>query len=143
MTQTSVAPIKQALVAKMRGDTAIAAAATGGFHQGFAPLRTKYPFVAHSLVSAPRSRTFGSATGQDLSIMAVYDISVWSENSVEAENLDMLIANLLDNQPLAVSGQSTLIVLRVADLESEDIGEEGKKVYSVGGSYMVMTDQTI
>jgi hypothetical protein len=142
MARSTTAKIKQALVAKMRGDTPIKTAAKGGFHQGFAPLNTKYPFVAHSLVTAPSSRTWGGSS-KDLVIQAVYDIEVWGTDSVEAENLDMLIAELFDEQTLSVDGQSTLIVRRVADLESEDIGEEGQKVYQVGGTYIVWTDQSV
>ena len=140
---STTAKIKQALVAKMRADNPIKTAAVGGFHQGFAPLNTKYPFVAHNLVGAPRTRTWGPATGRDLVIEAAYDIAVWSDDSVGAENLDMLIADLLDEQSLTVDGQSTLIVRRVADLESEDFGEEGQKIYRVGGTYMIWTDQSI
>lgn len=139
----TTALIKQALVAKMRGDTAIKTAAKGGFHQGFAPYNTAYPYVAHMLVAAPRTRTWGKATGKDLVIEAAYDIVVWGEDSVGAENLDMLIADLLDEQTLSVSGQSTLIVRRVADLESEDFGDEGQKIYRVGGTYVIWTDQTV
>lgn len=143
MPSTTTARIKQALVAAMRAETPIKTAATGGFHQGFAPLGTRYPYVAHNLVGAPRSRTWGKDGFRDLLIEAAYDISVWSDDSVEAENLDMLIANLFDEQTLTVDGQSTLIIRRVADLESEDVGEEGKKVYRVGGTYLCLTDQSI
>ena len=126
----------------MRNDVPIKTAAVGGFHQGYAPLNTKYPFVAHNLVSAPLVRTWGG-TNEDVMILASYDISVWGENSVEAENLDMLIAELFDEQDLTVDGQSTLIVRRVADLESEDTGEEGQKIYRVGGTYAIWTTQDL
>jgi hypothetical protein len=138
----STAKIKQALVAAMRGNVPIKAAAVGGFHQGYAPLNTKYPFVAHNLVAAPRNRTWGGDQ-KDLMISATYDIAVWGSDSVEAENLDMLIADLFDEQALSVDGQSTLIVRRIADLESEDVGEEGQKIYRVGGTYTIWTTQDL
>lgn len=139
---STTARIKQALVAKMRGNAPIKSAAVGGFHQGYAPLNTRYPFVAHNLVAAPRVRTWGGDQ-KDLMILAAYDIAVWGADSVEAENLDMLIADLLDEEDLTVDGQSTLIVRRVADLESEDTGEEGQKIYRVGGTYTIWTTQDL
>jgi hypothetical protein len=72
-----------------------------------------------------------------------YDVKVFSKNSVEAETLDALVAVVLDEAPLAVTGQSTLICRRVADLNLPDVDEEGQKIYMVGGTYEVWTDQPL
>lgn len=136
MPPTGTAPIKQALVAKMRASAPLKAAATGGIHEGVAPQKTDYPFITYSLGYTPWYYTWDSVM---LDVPLV--VSVFHTNSVEAHNLDALVLAALQEAPLAVSGQSTLICRRVGDLSSQDVDEEGKKIYQVGGRYEIWTDQ--
>jgi hypothetical protein len=108
-------------------------------HEGFAPEKTAYPFVTYQQwPSTPIVYTWGSKM-----LLARFDVKTWSPNSVEANNLDALCAAVLDEAQLSVAGQSTLICRRVADLRSPDVDEEGIKVYSVGGTYEIWTDQPL
>jgi hypothetical protein len=129
--------IKQALVQTLRANTTLKAA-VDGFHEGFAPAETEYPFLVYQLVNAPYDYQWGAVT-----LMAHFDISIWDRNSVDAGNLDALVADTLHDASLSVTGQSTLICRRVADLSSIDTDEEGQKVYRVGGTYVVWTSQDV
>lgn len=133
---TGIAPIKQALVARMRASIPLKAAARGGIHEGVAPQETEYPFISYSIGFAPWGYTWDSVM-----IEVPLVVSVFHTNSVEAHNLDALVLAALQEAPLAVSGQSTLICRRVGDLSSQDVDEEGKKIYQVGGRYEIWTDQ--
>lgn len=108
-------------------------------HDGFAPEKTPYPFITYQrFPTVPRVHTWGSVM-----LVARYDIKVYSPNSVVANNLDALVTTVLDEASLEVAGQATLICRRVADLSDYDTDEEGTKIYMVGGTYEVITDQLI
>lgn len=133
---TTIAPVKQALVAKLRASAQLKTAAVGGIHEGPAPQGTKYPFISYTMNYAPYNYTWDS-----IILEAGVLIFVFHTNSVEAHNLDALVFAALQEAPLAVAGQSTLICRRVSDLSLQDVDEEGKKIYQVGGQYEVWTDQ--
>lgn len=153
MTVSTVAPINRSLVQQLRvghgpkslvfeddhpraGERVLP---SKWLHEGFAPEKVEYPFVTYApFPTIPRLHLWGS-----LLVVARYDVKVFSRNSVEAENLDALIATVLDEAELSVAGQSTLICRRVADLRSPDVDEEGQKIYMVGGTYEVWTDQPL
>jgi hypothetical protein len=107
-------------------------------HEGFAPEKATYPLVTYQHIYGPRFYTWGSVM-----LRTAYDVRAFSPNSVEADNLFALCAAVLDEAELSVAGQSTLICRRVADLRSPDEDEEGKKIYMVGGTYEIWTDQLI
>jgi hypothetical protein len=137
MPLTTSSNIKQALVATLRGNTSLKAAIRG-VYEGFAPAKTKYPFVTYNFAVVPYDFAWGSVM-----IRAMVDIYVFSENSVEANNLDALVLNTLQDASLGVTGQSTLFCRRVMDLSDTDVDEEGKKVYQIGGTYSIWTDQSL
>lgn len=152
MTVQTYSPVKQALVQVLRyghgprsyvypeghireGELAL----TGKWlFQSFAPEKAPYPFITYQMLPATRSPLWGSVM-----FVAWFDVKAFSENSVEAENLDALCAAVLDGADLPVAGQSTLICRRIADLSSPETDEEGKKVYMAGGTYEVWTDQPL
>ncbi len=142
MAVSTVANIKQALVARLRAYTPLNNVVTTSgtadmkFYEGFAPAGTDYPFVVYSLVFAPYDFVWGAFT-----IRTAFDVNVFAENPVDANNIDVLVLGALHNHALSVSGQSTLICRRVGDLSSQDVDEEGKKVYQIGGTYEIWTHQ--
>lgn len=143
MTVSGVAPIHSALMHALRHDPAGPASFpfenSKWLHEDFAPENVPYPLVtATPFPTNPRNYLWGS-----MMILVRYDVVAISRNSVEAENLDALIATALDDRALQVAGQSTLICRRVADLRSSDVDDEGKKVYLIGGTYEVVTDQPL
>lgn len=137
MTLSTSANVKQALVVALRANNPLHSA-TSGIYEGFAPAKATYPFVVYNMVFAPYDFAWGSAT-----LRTAFDIVVFSENSVEANNLDALVIAAINNAEIAVAGQSTLLCRRVADLSSQDVDQEGKKVYQVGGTYSIWTDQSL
>lgn len=146
MTVSTGFPVKVAIVQTLRDNVALVqaiAAARGGaagkwIHEGFAPEKTKYPFVTYKQIYGPYIFGWGFVL-----LRAGFDIKVFAENSVEVNSLFALLAAELDEAELPVAGQSTLICRRVADLDDQDTDEEGKKIYMVGGSYEVVTDQPL
>lgn len=112
-------------------------AIAGGIHEGIAPRKVRYPFIVYQLVAAPYLYDW---TG--VMLKTTFDVWVYAENPVDANNIDALINAALAEAALAVDGQDTLLCRRVADLPTgPDIDSEGKRIYQVGGSYSVWTDQ--
>ena len=148
MTVSTAHPIDRAIVRTIRAGGRVASYTnpegdqplTGKWlHEAFAPEKRPYPIVTYQrFPSTPRIYLWGS-----MMIVARYDIKVFSPSSVEAHTLDALIATELDEAELPVAGQSTLICRRMADLGSPDVDEEGTKIYMVGGTYEVITDQPL
>jgi hypothetical protein len=133
---TSTAAIRRSLVQYLRLSAALKAALTGGIHEGFAPTQANYPFLTYDLIYSPIRRQWGSQQ-----YLSGFDIRVFSDDSVVASNIDALLLTVLDDAPLVVAGQSTLLCQRIADLAGPDVDGEGRKVYVVGGTYEVWTDQ--
>jgi len=150
MTLTTSAPIKQAFVATLRANNALRTAdlprhrALTGFYDGLAPRKSDYPFLTYNLVAAPYEYDW---TG--LMIVSAIDGFIFSDQSVEANNLDALVWNTLQDADLmgiltaGITEQTTLICRRIADMSSDDVDEEGQKIYQVGGTYLIWTDQTL
>lgn len=133
---TTTAAIKRAIVVRLRSNATLRAVLSGGIHEGFAPEKASYPFLVYQLIYAPIARFWGSQM-----YVAGFDIRVFSEDSVGANNADALVLNVLDDAALVVDGQTTLLCQRTADLASPDVDDEGRKIYMVGGTYEVWTDQ--
>jgi len=137
MAVASVAPVKRAVVQALRASPSLVSAIAGGIHEGIAPRKIRYPFITYQLVAAPYSYNWSSVL-----IRAMFDVTVYAENPVEANNLDALIAGALNEAVLDVDGQDSLLCRRVSDLPTgPDIDSEGKRIYQVGGSYSVWTSQ--
>ena len=97
------------------------------------------PFVVYNLVVAPYSDAWGSRM-----IVALVDVFAIAANPVDANTVDQLILNTLDGAALTVDGQSSLICRRIADLPgAPQQDSEGKKIYQIGGSYEIWTDQPL
>lgn len=133
---TTTGAIRRGLVQYLRTSAALKAALTGGIHEGFAPAKASYPFLTYDLIYSPIRRQWGSQQ-----YLSGFDIRVFSDDSVVANNIDALLLTVLDDAALVVAGQSTLLCHRIADLANPDEDEEGRKVYVVGGTYDVWTDQ--
>jgi len=139
MTVASVAPVKRAVVRALRASPSLVSAIRGGIHEGIAPRKVRYPFITYQLVAAPYDYTWDTAM-----IRAMIDVSVFAENPVDANNIDALIAGALNEAALNIDGQDSLLCRRVADLPTgPDIDSEGKRIYQVGGSYSVWTNQSL
>lgn len=136
MTLSTTANVKRALVQQLRSNLTLKAALVGGIHEGFSPEKPEYPLLVYHEISAPYVWLWGS-----LMLYTRFDVWVLHRESVGANNLDALVFSTLNDADLAVDGQSTLICRRVADMSSQDVDDEGRKIYMVGGSYLIETDQ--
>ena len=133
---STVAPVKRAIVQAMRGHAPLVAAIRGGINEGIAPRKIKYPFIVYQLVSAPREHQWDGTQ-----IHALFDISVFAENPVDANNVYALIDTALNDVDLTIDGQTNMLCRRVAELPmGPDRDSEGRRIFQVGGSYSVWSD---
>lgn len=132
----TISPVKQALVAKLRTSPSLVSGLTGGMHEGVALTGKVPPYLTYDVAYSPRSYDWSNVM-----TLIGFDILITSHDQVEAQNLDQLVTDALHDQVLGVVGQSTLLCRRVADLSSGDTDESGHKVYQVGGTFEVWTDQ--
>ena len=133
------APVKRALVQKLRASPSLVAAIAGGIHEGIAPRKVRYPFIVNQLIAASYNRQWGGVI-----IEATFDVSVYAENPVDANNIDALITTALNEAVLVMDEQDSMLCRRVSDLPTgPDIDSEGKRIYQVGGSYSVWAHQTL
>lgn len=136
MPKTS-ANIRRALVGAVRA--APPYATLKGIFNGFAPEETEYPFATYNEVAAPYEDDWTNRM-----IIAAFDVFVYSRSEAEAGDLDQALADALDGASLTVEDQTALICRRIADIPvPPDLDDEGKKVYQVGGSYEIWTDQPL
>lgn len=135
MTMTTISPIKQALVSTIRANSTLMSQVSG-IYEGFAPSKVAYPFVVYNMAYAPYDFAWDSVM-----IVSGFDITIWAENSVVANTLDALVVSTLHDTELSVTGQSTLLCRRVGEISFSDMDDEGKKVYQIGGTYEVWTNQ--
>lgn len=135
---TTTAPIAQALVQKLRANTALKAGLKGGFHEGPAPNGTKEPYLMYGLHYGPVGYVWGSAM-----LTPGFHIYVVSHDQVEARNLDALVVQTLHDVDLDISGQSTLFARRTLQADSNDTDDEGHKVYLAGGIHEFWSDQDL
>lgn len=150
MTLTGTGPIKRAIVRRTRSSGPLRTALVGGIHQRLAPSKIVYPFLVYAEAAAPFTKDWG--TGSTLGtreIRALYDMTIYAKNAVEAENLDQLIDNLFDGadrelDPL-VDGQRVTYCARVGTLPGggPETDDEGKYYVQIGGTYEIWTEQPI
>lgn len=137
MAMTTSAPIKQAIVRQLRLSAPLVAASAGGIHWRVAPAKVEYPYLLVSLVTAPLKRDW-----DQVEIRSIWDIVAYAVNSVAAENLDALVTAALNEADLPVTGQTTLLCQRSADVPpDDDTNAEGTRIFQAGGSYSIWTTQ--
>jgi len=122
----------------LKSNLDLKSALNGGIHEGIAPEGSAYPFLTYHLWYGNYVSGWGN-----LDINAGYNVYIWSRDQVEARNLDQLVHETLWDGQLNVPGQSVLYCRRSLDLSSADVDGQGQKVYMVGGSYKIMTNQML
>lgn len=143
MTQTTIAPLLQAIVQKLKANASLSAALTGGIHEGLAPLGTAYPFLTYQMHYAPIDYDWTAVLTR-----AGVDLVVHTRDQVEGRTLDALVMGSMQNADfnfgatqLGSSGQSTLFCRQVLPLSGAELDGEGMKVYLVGAQYEIWIDQ--
>ena len=115
---STVAPIKRAIVQAMRASSSLMAAIAGGINEGIAPRKVRYPFIVYQLVAAPVEHQFDGKQ-----IHALFDISVYAENPVDAMKImdyyyDPKIATLVAEWVLYMTPVNGVQELIQADAEA-------------------------
>jgi len=135
MAVPTPAPIKRGLVRRVR-QQAWFTTVKGGIHQSFAPKKAKYPFITYGVVTAPSAFTWGA-----IEVRALVDVFAWSENPVEAENLDALIAEALHEAPLEVGEQQLIQCRRISATPTGPTADgTGRRVYQIGSTFEIWTN---
>ena len=134
---TTIEPVKQAFVQTLRANVALKAA-VNGIHEGIAPQGTGYPYLIYNVAYSPLDYDWTNVTQ-----LLGMDVFVDSENSVDAGNIDQLVSDTLHDAALSVTGQTTLFCRRAGSLSTVGVNEEGRRVFMVGGTYEVWTDQSL
>jgi len=144
-------PIKRGIVRMVRNDSTLKTAFVGGIHQRVGPRKIPYPFMVYSEVSAPLRYDWGTAAdGGHVEIHALFDITVYSLKTVEAQNLDTLLAGLFGSlsapEDLAafIPGQTVMLCRRVSSTPTgPGRDDEGQYLAQIGGTYEIWTDQAL
>lgn len=141
MATTGIAPIKQALVERLRTNLALKALVTSdGINEGTEPRGSDYPYIVYSFNHAYREWDSDRVT-----IIADVDIYSISDTQVGAHTLDQLVADTLEDAVLdfTVAGpeQTSLLCRRIGDLSSVDVDGAGTRIFLMCGVYRLWTDQ--
>lgn len=138
-----IGPLKQALVRALRDITALkAAVGSDGIHEGVVLPDTDYPFVVYDIPVESYEYDFDGGVAK-----AIAQVMVVSNDTVQAGNLDQLVANGLQDKVLDFDGTtleptaepSTLHCRRLLSLSGADFDGEGNRVYQVGARYLIWT----
>lgn len=129
--------VRQALVRQLRSNLVLKDGLPGGWSEGVAPEETAYPRGVLALHFAPAEYDW---TGM-VSIIG-FDAFVFSKDQGEAASLDQLVFTTLQDAPLVVSGQTTLMCRRVSSLSLVDTNAAGDIIYQAGGTYEAVTAQS-
>jgi len=105
--------------------------------EGFAPEGAGFPRGIFQLHYAPALLDW---TGV-VNILGV-DVLVFSKTQGEAASLDQLVFTTLTSQRLAVTGQTFLSIKKASSLSLQDVDEQGKPIYEVGGVYEISVAQS-
>lgn len=135
----TVAPVKRAIVQTLRASAPLTAAIAGGIHESIAPRKVRYPFLVYNLVAAPYDYQWDGVI-----IEAMFDVSVYAENPVDANNIDALITSALTEAVLVMDEQDSMLCRRIGDLPTgPDTDRDGRRIYQVGGTYSVWAHQSL
>lgn len=138
MTRTTSFEIQRALVRTLRANGALNSSLPGGWHEGIAPRGTAMPFGTYTLVPGSIDDDFSSRL-----LRVSYDVVITSGDQVEASTLDSLASETLEDNLEPVTGQTTLYCRRSADLRDNEETEAGERIYRVGGTYSIWTNQPL
>ena len=150
MAATGTSLIKRAIVRRTRSDATLTAALVGGIHQRLAPRKIAYPFFVYDEVSAPFLRDWGDdgeVGGRE--IHALYDLTIYASNAVEAENLAQRVHDLFDGADIEldplVDGQRVTYCQIIGTLPDNGPERDDTGAYfaRIGHTLEVWTEQPI
>lgn len=147
MAFLSTGPIKRGVVRRIRSDVALANALVGGIHQRLAPRKIEYPFLVYDEVSAPMLDDSGTGPGGGREIRALYDVTVFATNPVEAENLGQRVYTLFDGADIEldslVDGQRVTLCRIAATLPDNGPERDDTGAYyaQIGHTVEIWTQQ--
>lgn len=144
-------PIKRGIVRMTRNNATLKSALVGGIHERLAPRKVRYPFMVFSEVSAPLIYDWGTgADGGHVEIHSLWDLTIYSSKKVEAQNLDVLLAELFGSLSAAedlaafIPGQTVMLCRRNSSTPTgPGRDDEGQYLDQIGGTYEIWTDQPL
>lgn len=128
---------RQAMIRALRANLPLAAALTGDWSEGEAPVKTAYPLGVISLVPSPGIYDW-SGVVWDLYV----DVVVFSYDKGQADSLDQLAFTTLQDARLAVTGLTSLTCRRIGIISLPAVDDKGQSVYSSGGTFHLRIAQS-
>lgn len=129
---------RQAVLRQLRSNLVLKDLLLGDWSEGFAPQNTDYPLGIISLHYAPAEYDWtGMVTiiGFDLFVVSKRDIG-------EADSLDQLVFDTLQDARLYPTGQTSLTCRRTSSISLTDEDAAGNAVWQVGGTWQAITAQS-
>lgn len=129
---------RQALVQQLRSNLVLKGELLGDWSEGFAPQKTPYPLGVISLHYAPAEYDW---TG--MVTVIGFDVFVFSKKDIgEADSLDQLVFDTLQDARLYPAGQTSLTCRRTSSISLTDEDAAGNPVWQVGGTWQAITAQS-
>lgn len=133
---TEITQAYKFIVAAMKADTALVAAATGGVHQGFAPIGTTAPYALVTkqsdgdILTVNKVRVFSHML---LQIKAVGPTSDYDTLEIIAERIDAIFGRQGASTP--PTGGNVLETYRESQISYEEDPAPGAQISHLGGLY--------
>ena len=134
---------RQAVLRQLRSNLVLKAELPGDWSEGFAPQGTpsdpvRYPLGVISLHYAPAEYDW---TG--MVTVIGFDVFVFSKKDIgEADRLDQLVFDTLQDARLYPTGQTSLTCRRTSSISLTDEDAAGNAVWQVGGTWQALTAQS-
>jgi hypothetical protein len=129
--------VRQALIRGLRANLVLAAGLPGDWSEGAAPPTTEYPLGVIALVPSPSLYDWTGVV-HDLLV----DIVIFARDSGVAASLDQLAFTTLQDASLAVTGLTSLGCRRTGSLSLQDVDDQGKAIFEVGGTWRIRVSQS-
>lgn len=130
-------PVRQALIRALRANLVLSAELTGDWSEGAAPPTVNYPLGVIALVPSPGLYDW-SGVVWDLLV----DIVIFARDQDQAARLDQLAFSTLQDTLLAVTGLTSLGCRRTGILSLQDVDDQGKAIFEVGGTWRIRVSQS-
>jgi hypothetical protein len=129
---------RQALIRQLRANLVLSDALLGDWSEGFAPQGTLYPLGIIALHYAPDEYDW---TG--MVTVIGFDVFVLSKEDVgEADRLNQLVFDTLQDARLYPTGQTSLKCRRTSSISLTDEDAQGVAVWQAGGTWEGTTAQS-
>jgi hypothetical protein len=129
---------RQAIIRQLRANLVLKDQLLGDWSEGFAPQDTDYPLGIIALHYAPDNYDWTGVV-----TIIGFDVFVFSKvDMAEADSLNQLVFDTLQDAKLYPTGQTSLKCRRTSSISLTDNDAQGVAVWQVGGTWEGITAQS-